>query len=328
MATLPDDPGPDPNARFGAVGLTFDDVCLVPSASDVVPAAVDTSTVVAGDIRLEVPLVSAAMDTVTESRLAIAMAREGAIGVIHRNLSVEDQRAEVDKVKRSESGMIVDPVTLGPDDLVQAAEDLMAKFRISGVPIVDEDRQLRRHPHQPGPALRDEPRPPDPRGDDLRGPRHHPGGHDPGGGPGDPGTAPDREAAGGRRRGPHHRAHHCQGHQQEDPVPQRHEGRPGAAAVRGGRGGRRRRLRPGRGTGGRRGRRAGRGHGTRPLGRRDRGGPQGQGRARGRRGRRQHRHRRGRPGPARRGGRRGQGGDRAGVDLHHADRRRRRGARS
>jgi IMP dehydrogenase len=142
MATLPDDPGPDPNARFGAVGLTFDDVCLVPSASDVVPAEVDTSTVIAGDIRLEVPLVSAAMDTVTESRLAIAMAREGAIGVIHRNLSVEDQRAEVDKVKRSESGMIVDPVTLGPDHLVRAAEDLMAKFRISGVPIVDEDRHL------------------------------------------------------------------------------------------------------------------------------------------------------------------------------------------
>ncbi len=128
--------------RFGTVGLTFDDVCLVPSASDVVPAEVDTSTTIAEGIRLEMPLVSAAMDTVTEARLAIAMAREGGLGVIHRNLSVEAQRDEVDKVKRSESGMIVDPVTLGPDDLVQAAEDLMARFRISGVPIVDADRKL------------------------------------------------------------------------------------------------------------------------------------------------------------------------------------------
>ncbi|MFV0315367.1 MAG: IMP dehydrogenase [Microthrixaceae bacterium] len=128
--------------RFGTVGLTFDDVCLVPSASDVVPAEVDTSTTIADGIRLEIPLVSAAMDTVTEARLAIAMAREGGLGVIHRNLSVQDQRDEVDKVKRSESGMIVDPVTLGPDDLVQAAEDLMARFRISGVPIVDDDNKL------------------------------------------------------------------------------------------------------------------------------------------------------------------------------------------
>jgi len=150
MAPLTDDPfaedpstrDSDPNARFGSVGLTFDDVCLVPSASDVVPAEADTSTVIATDIELAVPLVSAAMDTVTESRLAIAMAREGGIGVIHRNLSVEDQRAEVDKVKRSESGMIVDPVTLGPDDLVAAAEDLMSTYRISGVPIVDGDRTL------------------------------------------------------------------------------------------------------------------------------------------------------------------------------------------
>ena len=128
--------------RFGTVGLTFDDVCLVPAASDVVPAEVDTSTTIAEGIRLEVPLVSAAMDTVTEARLAIAMAREGGIGVIHRNLSIEAQRDEVDKVKRSESGMIVDPVVLGPDDLVQAAEELMANFRISGVPIVDSDRKL------------------------------------------------------------------------------------------------------------------------------------------------------------------------------------------
>lgn len=128
--------------RFGEVGLTFDDVCLIPSASDVIPGEVDISTTLADGITLAIPLVSAAMDTVTEARLAIAIAREGGIGVIHRNLSITEQRAEVDKVKRSESGMIVDPVTLGPDDLVESAESLMAKFRISGVPIVDPDNKL------------------------------------------------------------------------------------------------------------------------------------------------------------------------------------------
>ena len=132
----------DPLQRFGQMGLTFDDVCLVPSASDVIPAQVSTNTMLTRDIDLAIPLMSAAMDTVTEARLAIAMAREGGIGVIHRNLSIEDQVTEVDKVKRSESGMIVDPVTLGPDDLVGAALDLMAKYRISGVPIVDGERRL------------------------------------------------------------------------------------------------------------------------------------------------------------------------------------------
>lgn len=132
----------DPLARFGQVGLTFDDVCLVPSASDVVPAQVSTRTRLTPKIELAIPLMSAAMDTVTEARLAIAIAREGGLGVIHRNLSIEDQVTEVDKVKRSESGMIVDPVTLGPDDLVGAALDLMSKFRISGVPIVDGEHRL------------------------------------------------------------------------------------------------------------------------------------------------------------------------------------------
>ena len=145
MAALPGDlpPAPDdPASRFGSLGLTFDDVCLVPSASDVVPADVDTSTRLTANLGLAIPLMSAAMDTVTEARLAIAIAREGGIGVIHRNLSIEDQVTEVDKVKRSESGMIVDPVTLGPDDLVASALDLMAKFKISGVPIVDASRHL------------------------------------------------------------------------------------------------------------------------------------------------------------------------------------------
>jgi IMP dehydrogenase len=132
----------DPLQRFGQMGLTFDDVCLVPAASDVVPAQVSTSTMLTRDIELAIPLMSAAMDTVTEARLAIAIAREGGLGVIHRNLSIEDQVTEVDKVKRSESGMIVDPVTLGPDDLVGSALDLMAKYRISGVPIVDGSHRL------------------------------------------------------------------------------------------------------------------------------------------------------------------------------------------
>ena len=135
MAALPDDlPSAD---RFGPMGLTFDDVCLVPNASDVVPAEVSTVTRLTDDIELAVPLMSAAMDTVTEARLAIAVAREGGLGIVHRNLSIEDQVTEVDKVKRSESGMIVDPVTLGPDEPVSSALELMAMYRISGVPIVD-----------------------------------------------------------------------------------------------------------------------------------------------------------------------------------------------
>ena len=133
---------PSLNRKFATDGLTFDDVLLVPDASDVLPDAVDTSSRFTRGITLAVPLVSAAMDTVTEARLAIAMARHGGIGVIHRNLSVADQAAEVDKVKRSESGMINEPFTLGPDNLVSEAEDLMARFKISGVPITDPTGRL------------------------------------------------------------------------------------------------------------------------------------------------------------------------------------------
>jgi IMP dehydrogenase len=115
--------------------LTFDDVLLVPRHSDVVPTQVDVSTWLTRHIRLNVPLVSAAMDTVTESRLAIAMAQHGGIGIIHKNLSVEEQASEVDRVKRSESGMIVDPITLSPTHKIYEALDLMKKYRISGVPI-------------------------------------------------------------------------------------------------------------------------------------------------------------------------------------------------
>ncbi len=123
-----------PSDRFATEGLTFDDVLLVPAASDVLPNEVSTASFVTPGIELNIPILSAAMDTVTEASLAIAMARAGGMGIVHRNLSVEDQAAEVDKVKRSESGMIVDPVTLHADALVADALDLMATFKISGCP--------------------------------------------------------------------------------------------------------------------------------------------------------------------------------------------------
>ena len=115
--------------------LTFDDVLLLPAKSDVVPATVDTTTRLTRNIELRVPMISAAMDTVTESRMAIAMAQQGGLGIIHRNLSIEQQATEVDKVKRSESGMIVDPITMSPDQKISEALELMRHYRISGVPI-------------------------------------------------------------------------------------------------------------------------------------------------------------------------------------------------
>jgi IMP dehydrogenase len=123
--------------KFGEEGLTFDDVLLVPAESRVLPNDVSTATQLTRGISIEIPIVSAAMDTVTEARLAIALAREGGIGVVHRNLPIETQVAEVDKVKRSESGMIVEPVTLPADALVSDALELMATYHISGVPITD-----------------------------------------------------------------------------------------------------------------------------------------------------------------------------------------------
>jgi len=117
------------------IGLTFDDVLLVPAKSDILPGEVDVSAQLTRNIRINVPIVSAAMDTVTEARLAIAIAREGGLGIIHRAMSVDLQVAEVDKVKKSESGMIVDPITMGPDDRISKALAIMEKYRISGVPI-------------------------------------------------------------------------------------------------------------------------------------------------------------------------------------------------
>src|SRR6187455_2405403 len=118
--------------------LTFDDILLVPRHSTVVPRDVDVSTRLTKNIKLNVPLLSAALDTVTESEMAIAMAQQGGMGVIHKNLPIEDQALEVDRVKRSESGMIVNPVTVGPNALIRQALDLMQKYRISGVPITED----------------------------------------------------------------------------------------------------------------------------------------------------------------------------------------------
>jgi IMP dehydrogenase len=132
----------DLDRKFGKEGLTFDDVLLVPAESRVLPNEVSTATQLTRGITIQIPIVSAAMDTVTEARLAIALAREGGMGIIHRNLSIDAQMAEVDKVKRSESGMIVEPVTLPRNALVSDALDLMATYHISGVPITDDEGTL------------------------------------------------------------------------------------------------------------------------------------------------------------------------------------------
>src|SRR3954471_1458490 len=125
------------DAKFSKEGLTFDDVLLQPAESHVLPNDVSTATQLTRSITLHIPIISAAMDTVTEARLAIALSREGGIGIVHRNLSIADQVAEVDKVKRSEAGMIVEPVTLPPTALVSEALELMERYHISGVPITD-----------------------------------------------------------------------------------------------------------------------------------------------------------------------------------------------
>jgi len=126
--------------RFAKEGLTFDDVLIIPAASSVLPRDVSTQTHLTRTIMLNLPIISAAMDTVTEARLAIALAREGGIGIIHRNLSIQDQAQEVDKVKRSESGMITDPITLGPKAALSEALDVMKRFHISGVPITEHGK--------------------------------------------------------------------------------------------------------------------------------------------------------------------------------------------
>ncbi len=130
------------NERFVGEGLTFDDVLLVPAESNVLPPDVDLSTHLTRNIKLNIPIMSAAMDTVTEYRMAIAIAREGGIGVIHKSMPIDAQAEQVDMVKRSENGVITNPFYLGPDNTLEEADNLMAKYRISGVPIVDENGRL------------------------------------------------------------------------------------------------------------------------------------------------------------------------------------------
>src|SRR5213079_331813 len=121
-------------------GLTFDDVLLVPARSSVVPTETDTRTFLTRTIALNIPILSSAMDTVTESHLAIALAQQGGIGIIHRNMPVDRQAEEVDRVKRSESGMIVDPVTIAPDKRISDALEVMRRYRISGVPVTEHGK--------------------------------------------------------------------------------------------------------------------------------------------------------------------------------------------
>ena len=129
-------------SKISGLGLTYDDVLLVPSYSEVLPRNVNIQSQFSRNIPLNVPIVSAAMDTVTESQMAIAMAREGGLGVLHKNMSIEAQSEKVRKVKRAESGMIIDPVTLPTTALVSDAQNLMAEYRIGGIPIVDAKQKL------------------------------------------------------------------------------------------------------------------------------------------------------------------------------------------
>ncbi|MEE1940592.1 IMP dehydrogenase [Streptomyces sp. TRM 70361] len=129
-------------AKFAPLGLTYDDVLLLPGESDMAPQDIDTSSYISRNVRVNVPLISAAMDKVTEARMAIAMARQGGVGVLHRNLSIEDQATQVDRVKRSESGMVTDPITIRPDATLGEADELCGRFRISGVPVTDATGRL------------------------------------------------------------------------------------------------------------------------------------------------------------------------------------------
>src|SRR5436309_7456401 len=139
-----------PSPKIVHDGITFDDVLLIPARSDFIPSDADTHTRLTRNIEINIPLISAPMDTVTEGQLAIALAQEGGIGIIHKNLSVEKQALEVEKVKRSENGVIVDPITLPPSATIGQARRIMRDYNVSGIPIVDGDanideRGVRRH---------------------------------------------------------------------------------------------------------------------------------------------------------------------------------------
>ena len=179
-------------------GLTFDDVLLAPAKSSVLPAQVDTRTFITRHIALNIPIVSAAMDTVTESRLAIALAQQGGIGIVHRSLPIDRQANEIDKVKRSEAGMIVDPVTVRPESKIAEALDIMKKYKISGVPVTRDgklvgiltNRDLRFETRWDLPVEKLMTK---------ETPDHGRGGHPAGRGGEDPTQAPDREVARGRQ---------------------------------------------------------------------------------------------------------------------------------
>ena len=244
--------------------LTFDDVLLLPGKSAILPTEADTRTCLTRKIALNIPVVSAAMDTVTESRLAIGMARQGGLGFIHRNMSIDRQAEEVDRVKRSESGMIVDPVTIAPEDTVRRALDLMNKYRVSGLPVT-RGPATGRHPHQPRPALREEPRSAGQRRHDQGQPDHRFGRHHARRSGKTAAEAPHRKAA--RRRpavspqGPDHR----QGHPEKARISQSHQGPAGPLARRRGHRRHERLSRARRGTQPQWRGRAGPGHGARPF---------------------------------------------------------------
>ncbi len=206
-----------------AEGLTFDDVLLLPGKSSVLPAQADTRTCLSRKISLNIPIVAAAMDTVTDSRLAIAIARQGGIGFIHRNMTIDRQAEEVDRVKRSESGMIVDPVTIAPEMTVRQALEIMNKYKVSGLPVTrgtrlvgiltNRDLRFERNLDQAGQ-----------RRDDEGQPRHRAGGHHARRSRTHPAEAPHRKAAGGgqgfQSEGPDHRKRHPE----ENRISQRHQG--------------------------------------------------------------------------------------------------------
>ena len=137
-----DDSGAGHHDPFAKVGLTFDDVLLLPGYSELAPGDLDTTSRLTREISIRTPLVSAAMDTVTESRMAIAMARQGGIGVLHRNLSIDDQAYQVDLVKRTQTGMITNPITIGPGATLEELDAICGEYRVSGLPVVDEDAVL------------------------------------------------------------------------------------------------------------------------------------------------------------------------------------------
>jgi hypothetical protein len=175
------------------------------------PSQADTRTRLTREIGLNIPVISSAMDTVTEADMAIVMAQMGGIGVLHRNLSIEEQCAAVRAVKRFESGMVVNPITIAPDATLGEAQALMQRNRISGIPVVEAGRQAGRHPDQPRRALCRQPGPAGARTDDAREPRHGPR-RRPGRSAPPAAPAPDRKAAGGGRCLPLHRPDHGQGH--------------------------------------------------------------------------------------------------------------------